>query len=169
MLIQRMINLYTVLSTIFAVCMALLVLFIRMKAAKKPSSVKKIILPPIFMSTGALMFLFPEFRVSSLQIVEALTVGAIFSIFLIKTSKFEMKDNDIYLKRSKAFVFILLGLLAIRVVMKLVLSTQIDIGELTGMFWLLAFGMIVPWRIAMYVKYKKIESGSIPPTIKTSV
>ncbi|TYS70462.1 cytochrome c biogenesis protein CcdC [Sutcliffiella horikoshii] len=164
-----MINLYTVLSTIFAVCMALLVLFIRMKAAKKPSSVKKIVLPPIFMSTGALMFLFPEFRVSSLQILEALTVGAIFSIFLIKTSKFEMKDNDIYLKRSKAFVFILLGLLAVRVVMKLVLSTQIDIGELTGMFWLLAFGMIVPWRIAMYVKYKKIESGSIPPTIKTSV
>lgn len=160
---------YTVLSTIFAVCMALLVLVIRMKAAKKPSSVKKIVLPPIFMSTGALMFLFPEFRVSSLQILEALTVGAIFSIFLIKTSKFEMKDNDIYLKRSKAFVFILLGLLAIRVVMKLVLSTQIDIGELTGMFWLLAFGMIVPWRIAMYIKYKKIESGSIPPTIKTSV
>ncbi len=157
------------LSTIIAVCMALLVLFIRMKAAKKPSSVKKIVLPPIFMSTGALMFLFPEFRVSSLQIVEALTVGAIFSIFLIKTSKFEMKDNDIYLKRSKAFVFILLGLLAIRVVLKLVLSTQIDIGELTGMFWLLAFGMIVPWRIAMYIKYKKIESGSIPPTIKTSV
>lgn len=160
---------YTVLSTIFAVCMALLVLFIRMKAAKKPSSVKKIVLPPIFMSTGALMFLFPEFRVSSLQIVEALSVGAIFSIFLIKTSKFEMKDNDIYLKRSKAFVFILLGLLAIRVVMKLVLSTQIDIGELTGMFWLLAFGMIVPWRIAMYIKYKKLESGSITPTIKTSV
>lgn len=160
---------YTVLSTIFAVCMALLVLFIRMKAAKKPSSVKKIVLPPIFMSTGALMFLFPEFRVSSLQVLEALTVGAIFSIFLIKTSKFEMKDNDIYLKRSKAFVFILLGLLAIRVVLKLVLSTQIDIGELTGMFWLLAFGMIVPWRIAMYIKYKKIESGSIPPTIKTSV
>ncbi|MCM3616148.1 cytochrome c biogenesis protein CcdC [Sutcliffiella horikoshii] len=164
-----MINLNTALSTIIAVCMALLVLFIRMKAAKKPSSVKKIVLPPIFMSTGALMFLFPEFRVSSLQIVEALTVGAIFSIFLIKTSKFEMKDNDIYLKRSKAFVFILLGLLAIRVVLKLVLSTQIDIGELTGMFWLLAFGMIVPWRIAMYIKYKKIESGSIPPTIKTSV
>ncbi|KPB06305.1 CcdC family protein [Bacillus sp. CHD6a] len=164
-----MIKVNTALSTIIAVCMALLVLFIRMKAAKKPSSVKKIVLPPIFMSTGALMFLFPEFRVSSLQIVEALSVGAIFSIFLIKTSKFEMKNNDIYLKRSKAFVFILLGLLAVRIVMKLVLSTQIDIGELTGMFWLLAFGMIVPWRIAMYVKYKKIESASIPPTIKTSV
>jgi membrane protein CcdC involved in cytochrome C biogenesis len=140
-----------------------------MKAAKRPSSVKKIILPPIFMSSGALMFLFPEFRVSSLQIIEALSVGAVFSIFLIKTSKFEIRDSDIYLKRSKAFVFILLGLLVIRIVMKLVLSTTIDIGELTGMFWLLAFGMIVPWRIAMYVKYKKLESSGFPPTIKTSV
>ncbi|CAG9621856.1 CcdC family protein [Sutcliffiella rhizosphaerae] len=159
----------TILSTIIAVCMALVVIVIRMKAAKKPSSVKKIVLPPIFMSTGALMFLFPEFRVSPLQIVEALSVGAIFSIFLIKTSKFEIRDNDIYLKRSKAFVFILLGLLAIRVILKLVLSTSIDIGELTGMFWLLAFGMIVPWRVAMYLKYKKLESGTIPPTIKTTV
>ncbi|MCA1319319.1 cytochrome c biogenesis protein CcdC [Bacillus tianshenii] len=164
-----MIFVQTILSSIFAVCMALLVIFIRMKAAKKPSSVKKIILPPIFMSTGALMFLFPEFRVSSLQIIEALSVGAIFSIFLIKTSKFEIRDSDIYLKRSKAFVFILLGLLVIRIVMKLVLSTTIDIGELTGMFWLLAFGMIVPWRITMYVKYKKLESAGFPPTIKTSV
>ncbi|MGD6832830.1 CcdC family protein [Sutcliffiella halmapala] len=164
-----MILVQTILSTIFAVCMALLVIFIRMKAAKRPSSVKKIILPPIFMSSGALMFLFPEFRVSSLQIIEALSVGAVFSIFLIKTSKFEIRDSDIYLKRSKAFVFILLGLLVIRIVMKLVLSTTIDIGELTGMFWLLAFGMIVPWRIAMYVKYKKLENAGFPPTIKTSV
>lgn len=115
------------------------------------------------------MFLFPEFRVSSLQIIEALSVGAVFSIFLIKTSKFEIRESDIYLKHSKAFVFILLGLLVIRIVMKLVLSTTIDIGELTGMFWLLAFGMIVPWRIAMYIKYKKLESAEFPPTIKTSV
>ncbi|QFT88983.1 hypothetical protein FIU87_10025 [Bacillus sp. THAF10] len=159
----------TTLSTIFAICMALLVIVIRMKAAKKPSSVKKIVLPPIFMSTGALMFLFPEFRVTPIQIIEALTVGAIFSIFLIKTSKFEMKDNDIYLKRSKAFVFILLGLLVIRIILKLVLSTSIDIGELTGMFWLLAFGMIVPWRVAMYIKYKKLESGELSPSVKTTM
>ncbi|MBE1553871.1 membrane protein CcdC involved in cytochrome C biogenesis [Filibacter limicola] len=25
------------------------------------------------------------------------------------------------------------------------------------MFWILAFGMIVPWRIGMLIKYKKIK------------
>ncbi len=138
--------------------MAVFVLFIRMKAQKKPATVKKIILPPIFMSTGALMFIHPMFRVSAAEFFEALIVGMIFSIFLIKTSNFEIRENDIYLKRSKAFAFILIGLLVIRIVMKLYLSTSIDIGELSGMFWILAFGMIVPWRVAMYFTFKKVKN-----------
>ena len=130
---------------------------VRSKAAKRPVSVKTIILPPLFMSTGALMFIFEEFRVAPLQIVEAIVVGMLFSIILIRTTNFEIRDKDIFMKRSKAFVFILFGLLIIRLVGKLVLSSTIDIGELGGMFWILAFGMIVPWRIAMLVKFNKLE------------
>jgi membrane protein CcdC involved in cytochrome C biogenesis len=143
-------------SSIVAIFMGFFVLFIRMKAQKKPVSSKKIILPPIFMSTGALMFIFPFFRVTLGELLEALTVGMLFSILLIKTSKFEIRDNDIYLKRSKAFAFILIGLLIIRIVAKSILSTTIDYGALSGMFWILAFGMIVPWRIAMYIQYRKL-------------
>jgi membrane protein CcdC involved in cytochrome C biogenesis len=148
---------YVLLSTIGAIGMGMLAMIIRMKAAKRPASAKKIILPPIFMSTGALMFIFPVFRVHPMQIVEAFTVGMLFSILLIKTSKFEIKNQDVYLVRSKAFIYILFGLLAVRVVAKLVLSSSIDVGELSGMFWILAFGMIVPWRIAMYLQYKKLH------------
>jgi membrane protein CcdC involved in cytochrome C biogenesis len=148
---------YVLLSTIAALGMGTLALFVRMKAAKNPTSAKKIILPPVFMSTGALMFIFPMFRVGLLQVVEALTVGMLFSILLIKTSKFEIRDNDIYLKRSKAFVYILVGLLAVRLIAKIILSSTINVGELGGMFWILAFGMIVPWRIAMYIQYKKLH------------
>jgi membrane protein CcdC involved in cytochrome C biogenesis len=144
-------------SSIGAVGMAILVMFIRMKAAKKPATAKKIILPPIFMSTGAFMFIHPYFRVTTIEILEALIVGMLFSILLVKTSKFEIRDSQIYLKRSKAFMYILFGLLFIRIVMKSVLSTTIDYGELSGMFWILAFGMIVPWRIAMYFNFRKLQ------------
>ncbi|MFL8935987.1 CcdC family protein [Rossellomorea oryzaecorticis] len=144
-------------SSIVAICMGFFVLFIRMKAQKKPVSGKKIILPPIFMSTGALMFLFPFFRVTLGELLEALTVGMLFSILLIKTSKFEVRDHDIYLKRSKAFAFILIGLLIVRIVAKSILSATIDYGALSGMFWILAFGMIVPWRITMYIQYRRLH------------
>ncbi|WP_099355281.1 CcdC family protein [Fredinandcohnia onubensis] len=146
-------------SSIVAIMMAIFVTFLRAKSAQKPASVKKIILPPVFMSTGALMFVHPMFRVTPVEVLEAVVVGILFSILLIKTSSFEIRENEIYMKRSKAFIYILVGLLVIRIVLKSVLSTSIDFGELSGMFWILAFAMIVPWRIAMYVKYKKLASS----------
>jgi membrane protein CcdC involved in cytochrome C biogenesis len=148
---------YVVISSIGAVFMGFFALFVRMKAAKKPTNVKKIIMPPVFMSTGAFMYLVPQFRLTPLEIVEAVVVGMLFSILLIKTSKFEIRDHDIYLKRSKAFVFILVGLLVVRLALKSILSASIDIGQLSGMFFLLAFSMIVPWRVAMYRSYKKLQ------------
>ncbi|PXA44914.1 cytochrome C biogenesis protein CcdC, partial [Staphylococcus pseudintermedius] len=34
---------------------------------------------------------------------------------------------------------------------------SVDPGELAGMFFLLAFSMLVPWRLAMLYRYKKIK------------
>lgn len=144
------------LSLVSAVVMGTLLTILRSKAAKKPASAKKILLPPLFMSTGALMFLFPFFRVPWIHVAEALAVGVLFSFLLVKTSNFEKRDGEVYLKPSKAFVFILFGLLGLRIALKVVLSSEIDVGELSGMFWLLAFGMIVPWRLMMYKKYRAL-------------
>ncbi|WP_284140050.1 cytochrome c biogenesis protein CcdC [Virgibacillus sp. LDC-1] len=145
-------------STIAAAFMAVTMIFVRLKAAKKPASVKKILLPPLFMSTGALMFVFPPFQVSLLQVIEAMSVGVVFSFFLIKSSKFEIRGNAIYLIPSKSFIFILFGLLVVRIVLKLYLGKTISLGETSGMFFLLAFGMILSWRIAMLYKFKKLEN-----------
>lgn len=147
-----------ILSTIMAAIMASTMIFARMKSSKKPASVKKIILPPIFMSSGALMFIFPMFRVTFWEFLEAITVGIIFSFFLIKSSKFEIKDNDIYLIPSKSFVFLLFGLLAIRIVIKLIVGSQISFGQTSGMFFLLGFGMIFTWRLAMLRQYLKLKN-----------
>lgn len=150
-------NMVVVASSIGAIGMAILAMFVRMKAAKKPATARKIILPPVFMSTGALMFVVPMFRVTYLELFEAMAVGLVFSILLIKTSKFEIRENEIYLKRSRAFVFILFGLLVLRIILKLLLSSTIDYGELSGMFFILAFSMILPWRIAMYLQFRRFQ------------
>lgn len=144
-------------STVAVVFMGIMAMTVRAKSAKKPASAKKIIIPPIAMSTGALMFCFEYFRVPWPQVLEAILVGIIFSTVLIATSKFHIVENDIFLKPSKAFFFILAGLLIVRTVAKVYLIGAFHLGELGGMFWILAFSMIVPWRIAMLVRYKKLE------------
>lgn len=144
-------------STVVAGFMATFMIVYRLRAAKKPATIKKIILPPIFMSTGALMFLFPYFRVSMLQVLEGLAIGILFSLVLIKTSKFEIKGDNIYLVPSKSFGFILFGLLLIRIIIKLIIGSKISLGETGGMFFLLGFGMIFTWRMAMLYKYQQLK------------
>ncbi|MBC8931149.1 DUF1453 family protein, partial [Escherichia coli] len=83
------------------------IIMIRMKASKRPASVKGIIIPPIMMSTGALMFVIPFFRVSWVDILEAIAMGLVFSVILIWTTKFEIRHKYVFIKRTKAFPVIL--------------------------------------------------------------
>lgn len=154
---KKKVDTVLVLSMIVGVCAALAILLIRMQASKKPASVKKIVLPPIMMTTGFLMFIFPAFRLDYLEALEAFLTGCLFSIFLIKTSKFEIRGADIYLKRSKSFIFVLLGLVALRTIMKYFVGGEVSTLETGGFFFILAFGMIMPWRVGMLVGYKKRE------------
>ena len=62
------------------------------------------------------------------------------------------------MKRSKAFPVILISLLIIRTVMKIFISNEIDPGELGGMFFLLAFCMIVPGEQQCYINTKTKEN-----------
>lgn len=144
-------------STIVVVCMGIMMMLVRAKSAKKPANAKKIIIPPFAMSTGALMFIFPYFRVSWDHIVVSVLVGVLCSVLLIKTSKFHIVGKEIYLKPSKAFFLVLLGLLAFRTVAKIYLGGTFHLGELGGLFWILAFSMIFPWRLAMLWQFKKLE------------
>nr|WP_251136406.1 cytochrome c biogenesis protein CcdC [Exiguobacterium sp. s122] len=143
-------------STIVAVLMGVVASFVRVKASAHPTNAKKILLPPLAMSTGMLQFLVPAFRLTWLEVGEALLVGLIFSIFLIKTSNFEKRDGEVYLSRSKAFFIVVFVLLAIRTAMKAFIGGEVNVFATGGLFYLIAWGMIVPWRIAMYQKYKQI-------------
>ena len=152
---------YLIFSIVVAFLMGAVVIVIRMKAQKFPVNEKKIILPPFFMATGALMYIIPYFRLTGMEMLESLILGVLFSTVLIWTSRFEVKGSEIYMKRSKAFPIILISLLVIRTVIKIFVSNQIEPGEVAGMFFLLAFCMIVPWRLAMLYKFKKVKKSLV--------
>ena len=91
-----------------------------------------------------------------MEMLESLILGVLFSTVLIWTSRFEVKDDNIYMKRSKAFPIILISLLIIRTVIKIFISSEIDPGEIAGMF----FTRILydsTWRCAMLYKYKNCK------------
>src|SRR5699024_12881058 len=117
--------------------MAVTMIFVRARASKEPTSPKKIILPPIFMSPGAAMFFIPEFRLNATEVIEALLLGAIVSLLLIRTTKFEREDKDIYLIPSKAFIFMLIGLFLLCLIIKIFVWSYITFNDWSVLFLLL--------------------------------
>lgn len=147
-----------ILAPIFALIMASTVVIIRLRATNKPTSAKKILIPPLGMSTGFFMFLYPPTHIPWSWALIAFGAGIIFlSIPLIQTSKFEVIDKQIYLKRSKAFVIILVILLIVRMALHNYIEQHISIFQTAGIFFVLAFGMLLPWRLVMFYQYKKLK------------
>ncbi|MED1854163.1 cytochrome c biogenesis protein CcdC [Brevibacillus borstelensis] len=151
----------TALGMLIPLLMATAVIFLRLRGQKKPVSARRIILPPLFMSTGFAMFHFPETATPLIYHVIAFGAGMILSIPLIMTSRFEIVGQDVYLKRSKAFFMILLALLVIRTVIKLWVNDSFSVMQTAGLFFVLAYGMIVPWRLAMLYMYRQFTKNLV--------
>ncbi|CAM3300505.1 cytochrome c biogenesis protein CcdC [Paenibacillus lupini] len=148
-------------SIVFTLCAGLALIVLRMRAGKQPTNLRKIIIPPLGMSTGFVMFAFPIMHIHWLWGVSAFGTGMlIFSFPLIVTTRLERVESDIFVRRSKAFIFIMLTLLAIRLAMHSVVEQYMSIPQTGALFYLLAFGMILPWRLAMvsdYMRLQKVE------------
>jgi membrane protein CcdC involved in cytochrome C biogenesis len=149
-------------SLIVSLCAGTGVIVLRLRAANKPTSMKKIIMPPIGMATGFGMFIVPAMRIPWLWAIGAFLAGAlIFSYPLIRTSRFERIGEEVYLKRSNMFIVVIVGLLVLRLILHDVVEQYVSISQSASLFFILAFGMLLPWRLAMMMQYKKLMAERV--------
>lgn len=129
----------------------------RVRETKVSVSRKAIIIPPLAMSTGFLMFLAPMTRVPLSWAIIALVLGAaVLAWPLLRSTRLETRDGAIYMKRSRAFMVILLALLAIRLAAHDYIGHLISPLQTAAVFYLMAFGMIVRWRLKMLRQYEAL-------------
>ncbi|HTG69538.1 MAG TPA: cytochrome c biogenesis protein CcdC [Candidatus Udaeobacter sp.] len=150
-------------GSVFVSALAGLTLIIlRIRAGNQPTSLRKIVIPPLGMATGFIMFAFSATHIPWVWGLSAFLTGMlIFAFPLIVTTRLERVESEIYVRRSKAFVFIMLTLFIIRLSLHGVVEKYMSIPQTGAIFYLLAFGMIIPWRLAMisdYMRLKKLES-----------
>ena len=133
----------------------------RLRETTRPVTAKKIIIPPLGMSTGFSMFALPATRIPPSWALCAFAVGAlVLSYPLIKTSHLRREGEHIMLQRSRAFLVILLGLVAVRFAARAYVEQFVSPLQTGAIFFVLAFGMIVSWRTWMYLQYKALRDES---------
>ena len=87
----------------------------RVRETTTPVTIRKIVIPPLGMSTGLAMFAFPAFRVPWSWAAIAFAVGAALLAWpLARTSQLVRSGDAVVMRRSRAFLWILLGLVAVR-------------------------------------------------------
>lgn len=108
------------------------------------------------------MFVVQDTRIPWEWALIAFAVGAIFFSYpLIHTTKLEFRDGNVYMKRSKAFIWIIVSMLGLRILLHDWVERYITVVQSAGVFFILAFGMILFWRLAMLRAYLK-ETGRQP-------
>jgi membrane protein CcdC involved in cytochrome C biogenesis len=135
----------------------------RVRETRVPVTTKSILIPPAAMSTGFFMFIAPMMRIPWTWAIAALLLGAFaLSLPLLHSTRLEQRDGVVYMRRSPAFLAILLALLAVRLLLHDYIGHLISPLQTAAVFYLLAFGMIVRWRWTMHRQYDAIMSRLTP-------
>jgi membrane protein CcdC involved in cytochrome C biogenesis len=111
------------------------------------------------MATGFCMFLAPEFRLPLLWAVCAFLLGAtVLAYPLLRTSRLVRDGDVIMMQRSNVFFAVVIVLAAFRILAHSYLDRFVDVKQTAALFFVLAFGMILHWRLRMYLEYRRLTS-----------
>jgi membrane protein CcdC involved in cytochrome C biogenesis len=131
----------------------------RVRESRRPVSMRSLIIPPLGMSTGFSMFAVPAFRIPWMWGVIAFVLGAfVFAYPLVSSPQLTVEDGLIMMRRSRWFLVVILALAAVRLGLRQYISSIISVQQTAGLFFVLAFGMIVRWRTTLLMEYRRLTN-----------
>jgi len=159
-------------KTVFTAIVSLIglcgVLAWRVREGRTAVTARKILIPPLGMSTGFCMFFVPAFRFPWMWAVGAFLLGAIVLAWpLLLTSSLRREGDAIMMKRSGSFFAVIIGLAAIRYFARGYFDSILSLQQTGALFFVLAFGMILRWRASLYLSYRALVNTG--PAFDTAI
>jgi membrane protein CcdC involved in cytochrome C biogenesis len=116
------------------------------------------------MATGFCMFFAPSCRIPLLWAACAFLLGATALAYpLLRTSRLVRDGEAIMMQRSNAFFLVVVVLAVIRIAAHTYFDRYLDVRQTGAIFFVLAFGMILRWRMRMYFEYRQLtEMPAVP-------
>lgn len=135
------------------------VLVWRLRETRSAVTLKKIVIPPLGMATGFCMFFVPAFRFPWMWAVAAFLIGYVALAWpLVLTTNLIRQEGTIVMKRSSAFLAVILVLAAIRFFARGYFDHLLTAQQTAALFFVLAFGMIVRWRTRLLIDFRKLNA-----------
>jgi membrane protein CcdC involved in cytochrome C biogenesis len=140
----------------------------RVREGRTAVTLKKIVMPPLGMATGFCMFFYPPCRVPFLWGLAAFLIGAVlFAVPLLLTSDLHLHNGEIRMKRSSAFFAVIIVLAVIRWAARDYFDRVLSLEQTGAIFYLLAFGMILRWRLKLMLAWRALTAAHALPAAPT--
>lgn len=137
------------------------VLVWRVQETRRPLTTRAIVIPPLAMSTGLSMFVVPAMRIPVWWGVLAFLIGAsLFSVPLRRTTRLEREGDVVMMRRSRAFLAVIVALAGLRFALRDYVDHLISPLQTASLFFLLAFGMIVYWRVWLLREHRRLTTDA---------
>src|SRR5665213_1413593 len=154
------------LSLLVSLVGACAVLIWRVHEGRSVVTARKILIPPLGMATGLCMFLSTQCRVPLSWAIGAFLLGATALAYpLLRTSRLVRVGPNIMMQRSKVFFLVIIVLAIVRIAAHSYFDRFLSITQTGALFFVLAFGMILHWRVRMYHQYLQITSTEPAQTL----
>jgi membrane protein CcdC involved in cytochrome C biogenesis len=132
----------------------------RIREGRTTVTIRKILIPPLGMATGFSMFMVPAFRIPWGWAACAFLIGAVGLAYPLLASSRLVRDGEtILMQRSKTFFLIVVALAVARILARGYIDTMMTLNQTAGLFFVLAFGMILRWRLSMFFEYRRLTRG----------
>jgi membrane protein CcdC involved in cytochrome C biogenesis len=122
---------------------AVVIILWRIREGRTAVTLKKIIAPPMGMATG---LAYP----------------------LLLTSRLRRDGDTIMMKRSSMFLIVIIVLAAVRFFARGYFDKLLTVEQTGALFFILAFGMILRWRVNMLRQYRSLTTQHFPPAAAVS-
>lgn len=129
----------------------------RLRETRTAVTRRKIVIPPLGMATGFCMFFVPAFRMPLMWAVAAFLIGYVALAYpLLLTTRLIRQGDAVMMQRSSAFLVVILVLAVIRFLARGYFDTILTAQQTAALFFVLAFGMILRWRVKMLIDFRKL-------------
>lgn len=129
----------------------------RLRETRTAVTQRKIVIPPLGMATGFCMFFVPAFRMPLMWAVAAFLIGYVALAYpLLLTTRLIRQGDAVMMQRSSAFLVVILVLAVIRFLARGYFDTILTAQQTAALFFVLAFGMILRWRVKMLIDFRKL-------------
>ncbi len=148
---------------------AVAVILWRIREGRSAVTLKKILIPPAGMATGFCMFVMPAFHIPWSWALISFAIGCTLLAWpLVATTRLYRQGEVIMMKRSAAFLIVIVILAAVRFFARGYFDTLLTVPQTGALFFILAFGMIFVWRASMFLGYRRLTNHPAPEATSSS-